>query len=403
MRLFLAAAMLMASTSYGQILRPPAAECTPSQILYCEIFQIDPCPCGTIEFVRVRPSGPPRDPWAGSYMLPKTIGVIQLAYEPEPVQPPRTAHMTSYELLDEVAPYGFGALKLWMDAIPFEGMGEWCWQTDWGQEICEDYDTFLDMERFWKSIPDGMVIFLRPESPAWTWYQENPCIDGDANSPQMALADYYAISMRLYELIGDHNVQVIFTDWEQDWISCHSDGEAQDFLVRIIEQRQEDVERARRDQWLSIGHRPKLEIYHAVVVNKYPNNAPDWPYPYLVDIIPTLKHRPDFIGLSYWLKGVDPVETLDWIRDTTGYPPYRIYIDELGANESSQVQRFNDYIPAFWGWGVRTVNIWLWRQTWCADPVKSNKGLWKQVQPCEGKVVFGEPTAGLGALLELMK
>ena len=274
MRLFLAAAMLMASTSYGQILRP-VAECTPSQLLYCDIFQIDPCPCGTIEFVRVRPSGPPRDPWAGSYMLPKTIGVIQLAYEPEPVQPPRTAHMTSYELLDEVAPYGFGALKLWMDAIPFEGMGEWCWQTDWGQEICEDYDTFLDMELFWKSIPDGMVIFLRPESPAWTWYQENPCIDGDGNAPQMALADYYAISMRLYELVGDHNIQVVFTDWEQDWISCHSDGEAQDFLVRIIEQRQQDVERARRDQWLSIGHRPKLEIYHAVVVNKYPNNAPD--------------------------------------------------------------------------------------------------------------------------------
>ena len=399
MRLLLAAAMLMASTSYGQILRPPAAECTPSQILYCEIFQIDPCPCGTIEFVRVRPFGPPRDPWAGSYMLPKTIGVMQTAYEPEPVQPPRTAHMTSYELLNEVAPYGFGAIKIWMDAIPFDGMGEWCWQTDWGQEICANYNTDgLEMERFWQSIPDGMAVFLRPTSPAWTWYEVNPCIESSGAGPQMAMADYYAISMRLYDIIGDHNIQIIFTDWEQDWISCHGTNGGLSFLLTTLDKRQSDVERARRDEWLRLGHRPKLEIYHAVVVNKYPLNAPDWEYPYLTTLISTLKHRPDFIGLSYWLREYDPIETLDWIRDTTGYPPYRIYIDELGANENKQVQRFTDYIPVLWDWGIRTINIWMWKQTWCAVPVHANKGLWEQQQPCLGRVIFTEPTAGLAVL-----
>jgi len=218
----------------------------------------------------------------------------------------------------------------------------------------------------------------------------------------MALADYYAIATRLFNLIGDHNIQVVLTDWEQDWQSCQESNGGQDFMLRIIEQRQEDVERARMEAFYRFSSRPKLEIYHAVIVNKYPNNAPDWPYPYLTEMIPYLKHRPDFIGLSYWLKGSDPIETLDWIRSITGYPQRRIYIDEFGANEGNQKQRFADYIPAFWEWGVRTVNVWLWKQTWCAVPASSNKGLWKQKQPCLGKVSWTEPTDGYYVLMDLL-
>ena len=403
MKLLLTILMMIASTSFGQVLRPG---CSDYEQLMCDLSENLgwgwQCTCE--EDPRVMPPGPPHDPWAGSYMLPRTIGVTQLAYEPEPVQPPRTAHMTSYELLQEVLDEGFGSLKLWMDSIPFEGMGEWCWKTYYGEEICAEYDLEgLEMERFWEAIPDGMVIFLRPQSPAWTFYKENPCILSDGDGPAMALADYYAISKRLYELIGDHSVQIVFTDWEQDWQSCQEDNGGQPFMLQMIEKRQMDVERARREEWLRLGHKPKLEIYHAVVVNKYPNNEPDWKWPYLTEMIPTLEHRPDFIGLSYWLKGHDPIETLQWISDTTGYPPHRIYIDEIGSNELGQSARFYDYVPTLWDWGVRTINVWMWKQTWCAVPVKANKGLWKQKQPCFGRVEFTEPTDGLIELRRLMR
>jgi hypothetical protein len=388
--------------SAQSIRRPPMVEvCPDPESVYCQMWPYA-CVCTTTEMQveRIAPSGAPYDPFAGTYLLPKTIGVTQLAFEPEPVGRRATSHMTAYELLDEVAPLGFGALKIWLDAVPFDGMGEWCFSTYYGAEHCADFTTEgLELERFWRSVPDGMAIFLRPQSIAWTWFHENPCIDGDGAGPQMALADYYAISKRLFELIGDHNIQVILTDWEQDWISCHEESGGQPFLRRIIEQRQRDVERARREAYLERGYRPKLEIYHAVIVNKFPVNAPDWPYPYLAEVIPTLEHRPDFIGLSYWSKGSDPRVTLDWIRDVTGYPPHRIYIDEFGADEDRQAERFAEYIPAFWEWGVRVVNIWMWRQTWCDE--RCNLGLWKQVQPCAGKVAWGDPTDGYYVIREL--
>jgi hypothetical protein len=105
--------------------------------------------------------------------------------------------------------------------------------------------------------------------------------------------------------------------------------------------------------------------------------------------------------LSYWSKGADPVETLDWLRDVTKYPARRIYIDELGADESGQAKRFADYISAFREWGITgPICIWLWKQTWC-DP-QFNRGLWQQAQPCVGKPVFTDPTAGYYELQNIM-
>ena len=345
----------------------------------------------------------PIDPNAGGYLLPKTIGVMQTAFEPEPIQDRVTAHMTCYELLQEVLAAGFGSLKLWMSAVPFDGMGPWTWHTPWGAEMGGDYNIQgLDMERFWKALPDGFVLFLRPQAPVWTWFENNPGIPDAGAGPQIALADHYAIATRLYELIGDHRVQIVFTDWETDWFSFHEDNGGQGYMIGALEQRQRDIERARAETFQKLGHKPNLEIYHGMVVNKYPNNAPDWKWRYNVEMIRTMDHPPDFIGLSYWLKGKDPRETLDWIVEQTGYEPNRIYIDEIGANESQQVQRFHDYIPMIWDWGVRTQNIWMWKQTWSAVPIKANKGLWKQKQPCVGKVEFTEPTDGYYELQRLM-
>ena len=58
---------------------------------------------------------------------------------------------------------GFGALKLWMDAIPFEGMGPWSWKTYWGSEMKVDYDLpNTDMKKFWKNEEDAHMRIAIP-------------------------------------------------------------------------------------------------------------------------------------------------------------------------------------------------------------------------------------------------
>jgi hypothetical protein len=117
----------------------------------------------------------------------------------------------------------------------------------------------------------------------------------------------------------------------------------------------------------------------------------------LAERISGMMHRPDLIGASYWLKSVDPVEVLQWLSDTTGYPPARIYIDEFGAEQNKQAERFASYIPEFWEFGIKIVNLWMWRQPWCDN----NLGLWKQLQPCSGRVAWGDPTDGYYVAREL--
>jgi len=398
--LLLAAAMAVTSIAYGQTL---CSDCPDPASLSCQLWPAvcEQCLEDCIAAPPIRRISPvntaPYDPYLVSYMLPKTIGVIQLAHEQPTGWPQNPSYMTNYQLAEEVASYGFGALKVWMESNPFEGMGPWCWKTYWGVELCGDYnDTTSEMYEFWAKSPID-TIFVRPQFYGWTHWGMNECIG--TVGPQMALADYYGIAKRLYSEFGYRNMTVILTDWEQDWIIC--DG-YKDFLVQIINQRQSDVERARKEAFLELGYRPNLRVMHAVVVNRYPDNTTDPELPRLAEIIPTLEHKPDLIGLSYWRKGYDPIETLDWLQETTGYPRYRIYIDELGTgNVDLQAQRYRDYVTAFWDWGVRVVNIWLWKQTWCEYGGKQY-GMWYQQQPCDGKVEFLGQTPGLEVLQDLM-
>ena len=73
------------------------------------------------------------------------------------------------------------------------------------------------------------------------------------------------------------------------------------------------------------------------------------------------------------------------MMEVTGYPINRIVIDELGAAEPKQVQRAVEYIPYFRELGIKTIFWWLWKENWCASPTL---GLWKQDQPCAGRVSF---------------
>jgi len=492
MRFVLLAALLVASTVSGQT-------CEEQCFMACVISSQEVCDrcmesC-TPERRRVRPDGPPIDPWLGGYTLPRTIGVIQIAYDLS--NRPVTRHMSSLELSDELAANGFSVMKIWMDSFPFDGSGkEFCYiHPRFGYEICDTtpltwscdgyYDggpRTEDVMEFWHKTT-MKVIFVRFQR--WG-YTEGACIP-------KTFPPYYAIAKKLYQEIGDRDLTVVFTDWEEDWYpwgcptnytnengnyiypfkyaqdwystgcidqctypvvpediltgvgqefidDCLDDGEGIDecaeqlremygvskpveectdycgrqlvearysYLEGEIEQRQTETERARKEAYLELGHRPKLRIMTSVVVNRYPFNQRDHEVESgiktLAERISGLQHRPDLIGLSYWNKGDDPFETLDWLTSVTGYPARRIYIDEFGSmTTSKQVQRYSEYIPAFWDYGIKIVNIWMWKQTWCATDPDKNLGVWEQKQPCDGKVVFGEPTDGFYELQQLI-
>jgi hypothetical protein len=243
-----------------------------------------------------------------------------------------------------------------------------------------------DMMRFWHEQPLDLLI-VRPIWDAWAGFDELGYIN--------VAGDYYDVARRLYREIGYRNMVIILTDWEQD----HLYRVYPQHTIQMIEQRQAGVERARREAFLELGHRPNLRVMHAVILNTVPNNGGE-EGKMLTERISGLSVRPDLLGISYWMTSKDPVETLNWVREKTGYPARRIYIDEVGADEQNQVQRFEDYIPAFRAWGIKgPIAVWLWKQTWC-DPAHQ-RGLWKQAQPCRGKPVFTEPTDGMIRLEEL--
>ena len=93
---------------------------------------------------------------------------------------------------------------------------------------------------------------------------------------------------------------------------------------------------------------------------------------------------------------------LDWLRETTGYPAYRIFLNEFGETTNRQVNRFADYIPLFWEYGIRTVNIWLWKETHCRSNPALNRGLWVLDEPCSEPVTWDRPTDGYYVIMDLL-
>ena len=343
-----------------------------------------------VQVERIAPHGAPYDAWLGDYSLPRAIGVTMVYHEDLWNNPAPLRQMTNLDFAWDTWAHGFNVIKLWARQHPFcGGSGDWTWSTYYGVELTTPEHGCVgeDMMRFWREVPQE-VIFYRP---MWDNWSTDETLEDGARLTHMQ-GDFYAIAKRLYKEIGYRNITIVLTDWEQD----HLYLAYPEYTIERIEQRQADVMRARREAFLELGYRPKLRVMHSVIVNQYPANGGKSGN-MLAEQIPKLKHRPDLIGLSYWSKGTDPVETLDWLRSVTGYGRGRIYIDELGATEGQQAERFASYIPAYWEWGAPVVNVWLWKQTWC----DGNMGLWKQSQPCAGKVTWGDPTDGYYVLQEL--
>lgn len=389
--------------SAQDVRRPPTtdtcSECAPIGSYWCNYYP-DACAacwatCGEQPGTpprRVHPTGAPYDPWLGDYTLPKVVAVTQVYHEPVPWNVEPLRHMTNLEFAYEAWVHGFAGIKVWAQENPVNGTGGFEWVTSWGTELfTPDVAEAEDMGRFWREVPQEVVVF-RPQWYAWSGAEQTATIRLTYSD-----ADFYAVSRRLYSEIGYRDMVVVLCDWEQDW----SFSVYPEWTLAQIERRQSDVERARRDTYLELGYRPRLRVMHAVIVNRYPANLGDSETPTLAEQIQKLTHRPDLIGLSYWKNGVDPRETLDWLSDVTGYPPRRIYIDEIGADDDDQSKRFADYLPVLREWGIGgPICVWLWKQTWC-DP-EHNRGLWQQAEPCVGKPVFTEPTDGYFELQNFM-
>jgi len=376
-----------------QLRRPPVIEdCPDPDSTYCQMWP-DACVCTTEErpFVQMAQAGPPLDPFAGGYTLPRLLAVTQVAHEDVPWRHPNLYKTTNLDFALEAFRHGFDAIKLWIEEQPFNCGGPFEWHTYWGQRMFTSGGDCVgeDMMRFWREVPQQVVI-VRPQWYAWS--SEETTDDGIKLTH--CGADFYAVAKRLYETIGDRNLIVILTDWEQDHLYRYYDWHT----LRLIEQRQADVERARREAYMERRSQPALRVYHAVIVNRFvPLGAEEGTT--LTEQIPALEHRPDFIGISYWRNGDDPTPALEWVSETTGYPARRIYIDEFGGDVGQQEHRLGDYVPAFFDFGAKVCAIWLWKQGWC-DP-EHNRGLWLHGEPCENPPTFTEPSPGYEVLRRL--
>ena len=163
---------------------------------------------------------------------------------------------------------------------------------------------------------------------------------------------------------------------EQDWYpeGCpgsepNLDQEAR--LQRLIEyeSRVQWQFQSARENMMKRYPGAKLNVLRAMVVNQFPGYNVEEGHPTVSEAIgrmvddPNL-YEPDLVGVSYWKRGLDPIPALDWVQASTKYPRSRIFIAEFGAREGEQPDRYLEYIPLFWDWGIRTVLIWVHEEHW---------------------------------------
>lgn len=386
-------------------------ECPPVGGTICELYP-DACAQCWEECVD-RP--PPLD-----YYLPRGVGVTQVNHElgdPEPI----LQHFTSKELFDELEGYDIRTVQLWIKGDPFDGAGEW------GEDVYDmgtDEAEFEDMDEVW-THPAIDVIIVRFQSMAWTTVLPNRGIWCEYPLELLArklLTRYY-----------DEDKVIIFADWEADnrWqmgVPAGLEEERFGYVMAQLEQRQLAIEKVRAEFPFSA-----LKLYHVATINDTRDGDT-----VASAIIPNLVNQPDFIGISYQNKhdGKSLGETVDYVRDVTGYPAHRIIIVEVGAMELSgagpslpwwcddpflgpirpdcwtlpgeeeeeQYDLLMEAIPEAFDRGVQVAVVWMWRQTWHHfrnNGKPKNWGMWEW-STTEGKVEFsGLPNSGLRAITEL--
>ncbi len=401
--------------------------------------------CGEIPGTvgRRRPSRPYNDPTV-DYRLPRMMAVIQ-AYFDSFYERRIMAHWTTKELLDDLADHNIRAAKMWLVGNPFDGSGRWGWTTPWGEEMCcmgGDYVVAENMDTVWMH-PKIDLFIVRFISEAWSIRQEG--CSGQLGGVVFANEPTYEIAKGFFERFGWMDKIIIFEDLENDWgvsgTYCRGRDEngywlypwadadpwwregciddlvdwgidefeayhaCGDDLLRTravwvkaaMERRHRGVARARAE-----FPNAKLRIRTAAIINHGPwnRNEDDPEKPLVAGMFSNMVWQPDYAVISFWSKTWPITDALDWVQEMTGYPPYRIFVDELGSTkDSEQYEHILSRANAARCWGVDLVAIWFWRQTWCSD---RQHGLFEQLQPCAGKVEFGGPRPGYWALRKLI-
>jgi len=308
---------------------------------------------------RVSPVGPRRQPGV-NYVLDKTIGLTVLNYK-NPQFP------GWFNIGREISELGFGSAQFWITEPPY-CMGHW--ELPYPSNMFITDDPGCEMENIFTH--GGLnQIFLKPSSPSWTIVEAGcPILD---TTPQAFMV------YRLYEMAWWRDITVVFTRWEQDWFpeGCphgtqHEDPATQEarleWLIQYESRQQQQFETARKAMMQRYPH-AKLTVLRSMTVNHFPGYNVDEDHPTVAEAIgrmvedPDL-YEPDLIGISYWKRRMDPIPALDWVESVTRYPRTRMFMVEFGARTKEQPMRYEEYIPLFWEWGIRTVLIWVYQDTW---------------------------------------
>lgn len=368
-------AAIFASAAEGQIIRRPTP---PDCRMVCAISPPEVCELCMSQsaFRRVRPVD------TSFYDLPFSVGVAMPAnHEPLPENPGVLQHWTMCELFDELRVHGVSSASIYPADLPW----------------------YPELEPHW-DYPGMDLIVIRPDSIAWT-FTERGC-----NGRLFESFSEYDIALYaewLYSTYSHVEKTIIFTEWEYDWFlrrpACDcEESEAQErswFVTHSIKQRQLALA-AVRAAWEQLPT-TKLRLRYSVTVN-YPGGGDCGDDPTVARIIGGLEPdaQPDYVFVSAWGGGASVGDLLDRVAGETGFPRYRIQVGEIGVPTSAdQYSLLKEKVRAAWDWGVRAVFIWTWKEHWCGEP---QNGLWTKPD-CDGRVVWGEPTPGYWALMELLE
>ena len=356
------------------------SECPAPGSYWCEYNQeaCDLCWENCSDDIIRRPRGrvPARDPKL--YELPKTVGVVQAGnHEPLDENKPVTQHFTIEELFDELVFHGISAASIYTKQIP--------WQFEDGQG--------------WAN-PDIKVTVVRPSSKIWTYFEvgcDGVPRDVWSEYPIAQYADF------LYDMYRHLDKVIIFTDWELDHmlsgVGCTGENDRSlemALFIKIWIARQSRALKEVRARYPD----SKLRILYGPTVSRFPCNNAGVAMT-VSEIVGGLlgNDRPDVILMSRWCGKIPLTPSLEWVAATTKYRPSRIIVAEIGERqENDQYNTLYDWVMEAWDFGVRTVFIWHWKQTWCGS---NGRGMWEVNEPCDGRVSWGSPTGGYYAIQDL--
>ena len=336
------ACCLLANQAVGQVI--DFEGCTPEQVELCTNGW-SPCHCQSLEPRQVAPLGPRRQHGV-NYVLDKTIGLTALNYmNPDFPGWPETT--------EAISQLGFTSAQLWLDI--------------------DTWDVSAERAIFHSGMEQ---VFIKSGKADYQM------LDGSCYI--MDTAPQAEILRRLYEAGWWEPITVVLTRWEQDWYpeGCPSDDpyylsdmvDRLEWLIAYESEQQRVFEETRAELLLEYPH-ARLTVLRSMTVNHFPGYNVDTDHPTVGEAIGQMEYPPDLIGISYWKRRMDPIPALDWLKEVTGFPATRMFLVEFGGRADEQPTRFEQYIPQLWDWGIRTILVWTYQDTWHNKYTVTESGL----------------------------